>query len=118
MSGYRDRSNYEPLPSSYGPPLKPYNKVQWTGLALQAVAVLAYGYYFAESAGWVRGLGFNTMMFGLPFLLIGMSLVYSRRQEPIDLAPELAADRKRWLIITIVLCVALLGVATAIEFGR
>ena len=118
MSGYRDASNFDPMPSAYGPPLRPYNKVQWLGVAMQAVAFAAYGYYFAERFGWVRDRGVDTMLIGLPFLILGMSLTYSRRQEPVDLAPELAGARKRWLLITTVLCVALLGVATIIEFTR
>ena len=117
MSGYREHS-YDPMANEgLGRPLRPYNKVQWLGVGLQLLAILAYGYYFATKAGWVADLGFDPMLLGLPLLLVGMSLTYSRREGQHDLAPELAAERKRWLFITLGICGALLGVAVAIEFS-
>ena len=114
MAGYREHS-YDPSAYEVGRPLRPYNKVQWTGLGLQMLALAAYAYYFATEAGWVPDLGVNTMMFGLPLLITGMMLTYSRREGQTDLAPELAAARKRWLIITVVICVAILGAATILD---
>ena len=41
MSGYRDRSNFDPnVSSDYGPPMRPYNWVQWTGIGLIALGTL------------------------------------------------------------------------------
>ena len=116
MAGYRDTSNFDPMPSSYGPPLRPYNKVQWIGAAMQLIAAAGYGYYIAQQAGWVPDLGFNTMMIALPFLLFGMTFVYSRRQEPVDLAPELAAQRKRWMFITVAISALIIGTAIVLDY--
>jgi hypothetical protein len=117
MSGYREHG-FDP--SAYeqpGPPLKPYNWVQWTGVALLALSIVVFGYYLASSAGWVPELRVKPPAFGLPLLLMGMSLVYSRREGSTDLAPELAAQRKRWMIITIAVCAIILGAAAIIDLS-
>ena len=97
-----------------GRPLRPYNKVQWTGVALLAIAMVAYAIQIAADLELIAPPPVHAIPIGLPFLLIGVTLVYSRR-EGADPAPELAAARKRWLIITVVICVALFGAAALIE---
>lgn len=115
MSGYRQHS-FDPMAGNdLGRPIRPYNTVQWFGVVLQLLSLCVYGYHFAAKADWVADPGFETIMFGLPLLIVGMVLVYSRREDEHDLAPELAAARRRWLIIITVLCVALIAVAAAIE---
>lgn len=116
MTGYRDPIYDPDAWEPQGRPLRPFNWVQWTGVALMVVALAAYAYSAGAAFGWVPKLGFQPMMMALPLLLSGTALINSRRQGETDLAPELAADRKRWMKITIVLCVALLGTATLIEF--
>lgn len=116
MSSYRDPI-YDPNAwEPQGRPLRPFNWVQWIGVVLVVVGLAAYAYSAGAAFGWVPKIRFQPMMAGLPLLLIGISLVNSRRQGETDIAPELAADRKRWMKITIALCVALLSVATLIEF--
>ena len=116
MSSYRDPV-YDPNAwEPEGRPLRPFNWVQWLGVALMVVALLAYAYAAGAAFGWVPKLRFQPMMAGLPLLLIGIALVNSRRQGQTDLAPELAAARKRTMLITVVACVVILSVATLIEF--
>ena len=114
MSGYRDNSNYDPYASPrYGRPLRPYNWVQWTGVAFVLVGMAIDLSYFAGRLGWIpRDV---TPLVALPPLMAGVALINSRRQEIIDSAPELAAERKRWLIIVGVGCIIVLGVALILE---
>ena len=120
MSGYRDNSNFDPYAyPRYGKPLRPYNWVQWTGVAMAMLGVAGYLFYAADRLGWLS-LGWRNPgpLFALP--LIGVSLVNSRREVLPDLAPELAAQRKRMLIIVSVVCAIILGAVAiiAIWTGR
>jgi hypothetical protein len=118
MAGYRDRSTYDPHASpNYGRPLWPFNWVQRTGVASGVLGLALYALYFAGRVGW-SPLVLDTPMFGLPPLIIGVSLINSRRQELTDPAPELRSARQRWMIIIIALCALILGAATIIEFTR
>jgi hypothetical protein len=115
MSGYR-QSSYDPNAyPRYGKPLRPYNWAQWLGVVFAVLGVLGYFAWAAEKLGWIAiGLKEPAPFISLP--LIGVALINSRREELDDPAPELAAARKRWLIITIAICAAILGAAAAIEF--
>jgi hypothetical protein len=112
---YRDTSNYDPYASPrYGRPLRPYNWVQWTGVALMLAGLALDALYFAGRLGWVRA-PVNTPIYALPPLLLGVSLINSRREEVPDLAPELAGARKRWLLIIVVLCALIFGAAIILD---
>lgn len=114
MSGYRDRSNYDPYASPrYGRPLRPYNWVQWTGVGLVLVGLALDALYFANRFGWSK-LAFVTPTLALPVIFLGISLVNSRRQEVYDPAPDLAAARRKWLLIVTLTCVVIIGIATII----
>ncbi|MGN6154885.1 MAG: hypothetical protein ACTHN4_04020 [Sphingomicrobium sp.] len=117
MSGYREHS-YDP--NAYdrqGPPMRPFNWVQWTGVGFGLLGIALYGAYFAGRAGWIPA-ALDTPIVGFPFLMLGVVLVNSRRQTIADPAPELAAARKRWMLIIVVLCTAILGAAVAIQFSQ
>ena len=115
MAGYRDTSNYDPYASPrYGKPLRPYTWVQWTGVALMAIGIALDVAYFAGRLGWLWK-PMDAPMLALPPLFLGVSLINSRREEVPDLAPELAAARKRWLLIVTLICVVVLGAAAAID---
>ena len=116
MTGYREHSFDPNAVEGLGRPLRPYNNVQRAGVVLQVLAILAYAYHFAAMAEVVPEPRVDPMSFGVPLLIVGMTLVFSRREGEIDLAPELAAGRKRWTVIIIAICVALFAVAGAIEF--
>ncbi|MFL6731532.1 MAG: hypothetical protein ACJ8D6_05230 [Sphingomicrobium sp.] len=116
MSGYRDTSNFDPSGSPrYGKPLRPYNWAQWLGVVFASLGVLGYLVYAADRLGWISiGLDSPAPFISLP--LIGVALINSRREELDDPAPELAQDRKRWMLIIVALCAAILGGALVIEF--
>ncbi len=114
MSGYRqsryDRNAYERL----GPPLRPYNGWQWLGVAFALAGLAISLVYFAGRLGWVAPLIDSTSP-ALGLTLGGGALINSRRQPAHDPAPELAAERKRLLIITISICAAVIAVAAVID---
>ena len=117
MSGYRDTSGYEPYGQpAYGRPLKPYNMVQWTGVALVVVGLAIDAIYFAERLGWLP-VKLGTPTLALVPLIVGVALINSRRDPAHDLAPDLAPARRRWLIIIVAVCAAILGLAAAIQFS-
>ena len=116
MSGYRE-SGYDPYDyPRYGQPLRPYNWVQWTGVGLVLVGLVIDVLYFAGRLGWLSRT-VNPQIAFLP-IMAGALLVNSRREELTDPAPELAAARKRWLIIVTIFSVVVLGAATIIAFVR
>ena len=118
MSGYRDTSNFDPYASPrYGKPLRPFNGVQWTGVALILFGLAMYFAYFAARLHWIRDL-LGSPAPAIGPLMLGVALVNSRREELTDLAPELAADRRRWLIIVTLVCVVVFGAALVIDFVR
>jgi hypothetical protein len=115
MSGYRDSSNYDPYASPrYGRPLRPYNWVQWTGVAFVLVGIAIDLSYFAGRLGWIpRDV---TPLVALLPIMSGAILVNSRREIVVDPAPELAAERKRALIVVSLLCIFVFAVAIALAF--
>ena len=115
MAGYRDRSNFDPYGTpTYGRPLRPFNWVQWAGVFCMAVGLGIDLLYFTGRLGWSpRAIG--NPVFALPGLMLGVALINSRREGAIDPAPELAAARRRWLIITIALCAVIIGAAIVID---
>ncbi len=99
-----------------GPPLRPYNGWQRLGSALTLAGCAIYAVFLVGKLGWMSpplehptGAGF--------LVLAGFLLTYSRREAIPDPAPELAPARRRWMIVTVTLCVAIIGAATIIEFS-
>jgi len=112
MSGYRE-SSFDPYagPSNQGPPVRPYNWVQWTGVVLVFAAVVLNVIFVGGSIGWwPKVLSSPSIAISLP--LFGVALINSRRQPSTDPAPELAAARRKWLAITVAIAAVILGVAT------
>ena len=116
MSGYRT-SSYEPDTSlgRGGAPMRPYNGVQKVGAVLVAAGVALDLVYLAGRLGWIAPLK-DAVLPAAGLTLAGVALVNSRRQPVPDLAPELAPARRRWLMIISLICLAVLGIATAIQF--
>jgi hypothetical protein len=110
MSGYR-QSNFDPNAAwgQPGPPMRPYNWVQWTGVAIAVIGAAGCIYYLLGKAGLVPRLLDDAMPWAvLP--IIGAALVNSRREPGKPLSPEMA--RKRLLIILAAVVVA--GIAALI----
>jgi len=114
---YRDTSNYEPFGTmNSGRPLRPFNWVQWAGVGFGLFGLLIAAWHFAVELGWLDRLlqvGIAPAIFNLG---LGAILINSRREGSTDPAPELAAARKRWLLITLAICAAVLGAAAFFEF--
>jgi hypothetical protein len=116
MAGYRDRSTFDPNATpSLGRPLRPFNGVQWMGVGMMVVGFAMYLFYFAGRFGLMKEL-LNSPIIGTTTMILGVTLINTRRQELIDPAPELAAARRRWLIIVVAICALILGIATAFTF--
>ena len=115
MSGYQQHGFDPNAHEEPGPPLRPYNWVQWTGVAIAGVGMALFAIYLAGRVGWIPQWieGLSPALWVL--MLVGAILVNSRRQPGTDLAPELASARRRSLIITAAICAAILGVAAVVE---
>lgn len=111
MSGYRDKSGFDPMAGgSYGPPLRPYNWVQWTGVACGIVGIAIDLVYLGGQAGLTRKL-LDSPSLGVALPFFGVMLVNSRRQE-VPLSPD--AKRRNTVIILVALAVCLAVAALVI----
>ena len=112
MSGYREHG-FDPNAGERptGPPARPFNGVQWTGVVLVVIAIALDLAFVGGALGWWRKIP-DTPVFAITPLIFGMSMINSRRQPVADPAPELAAARRKWLVITIAVCAVILGIAT------
>ena len=99
MSGYRT-SNFDPTHYERGgTPMRPFNWVQWIGVALAAIGVLLSLAVIAAGFGVVSLRPLLHVPTVVP-IVIGSLLISSRRHPNVDLAPELAPARPRRLLIT------------------
>lgn len=114
MTGYRSHSFDPNAYERQGPPMRPYNALQWTGLALVLAGICIDLVYFAGRLGWTpKLLGNPAPSTGV--LLAGVALINSRREPASDPAPELAADRRRWMAIILTICAVVFSVAAIID---
>lgn len=117
MTGYR-QSSFDPNAGSSdtGPPLKPYNWVQWTGVAIVCVGAAGCFYFLLEKAGVVPKLTDDAMPFAI-LPIIGTTLVNSRR-APGQAHDAEALRRRRTLAITLAIVAVILGVVIAIFVSK
>ncbi|WP_310467868.1 hypothetical protein [Sphingomonas sp.] len=115
MSGYRQHGFDPNAQEQPGPPLRPYNSVQWTGVALAAAGLTLSTLDIGRQFGLLPRVIDDPSPWSFILLLLGVALIYSRRHPATDIAPELAAARRRWLIIVVTICAAILGIAAAID---
>ena len=115
MAGYREHSfepnHWEPQ----GPPLRPYNWVQWTGVGISVVGAAVCLYYLLGKAGLVPAI--DSPMPGAILPLIGVSLVNSRRAEiPEEERAEYREKQRRltYIALGIAVIAAVIGAAVAI----
>jgi hypothetical protein len=114
MNGYR-QSNYDPEAyQQEGAPLRPYNWVQWTGIALGVVGLALVLADVAGELGWI-----NPWFDGNPplvlLLILGVVLINSRRAPATDVTPEQRAANRRMLFITLAISALVLGAAAIID---
>jgi hypothetical protein len=116
MSGYREHS-FDPNAYEHpGPPLKPYNWVQWTGVAIGSVGGALITLYLLGRIGLVPRWIDDPSPAPFMLLVIGMFLVNSRRAPPTQVSSEQLAKNRRVLLITVAVCAVILGAAALIEF--
>ena len=116
MSGYR-QSNYDPdAYQAMGRPLRPFNWVQWTGVGLEVVGLGLFLLALAGKLGWFPPAANISSISGMMPMLIGISLINSRREPSVDVTPEQRAANRRLLIITVAICAAILGLAVALDY--
>ena len=116
MPGYRqhgfDPGHWEPQ----GPPLKPYNWVQWTGVGMVSLGGVAYLALIADKLGWIH-IGFHDVAGFVTLPMMGVLLINSRREE----LPEEKRDeyreklrRRTYIALAVALVAAAIGFALAI----
>ena len=116
MSGYRQSSFDPEAYQTMGKPLRPFNWVQWVGVALEVVGLGLFLLALAGQLGWFPRAANISSISGLMPMLIGISLINSRREPSVDVTPEQRAANRRLLLITIAICAAILGLAAAIDY--
>ena len=115
MAGYRTSSYDSEAGMRWGQPLRPYNGWQRLGTALTLAGGAIYAVFLVGTLGWMSPPLDHPTGAGL-LVLAGFLLTYSRREVIPDPAPELAPARRRWMIVTVTLCVLIIGAATITEF--
>ena len=115
MSGYRE-SSFDPHAFEQpGRLLRPFNWVQWCGVAV-IVGTIAFDLVLlARAVGWPETYG-SKVTFTIAPLVLGAALVNSRREPGTMVGSEQLAKNRRVLLITILVCAAILGAALVIEF--
>ena len=115
MSGYRDESGYDPWAyETPGRPLRPYNWVQWIGVAfIVAGTVYAIAFLLGEVGVIPK---FTRSLQPAPLLpLIGLTLVNSRREPGAPAGSEQLARNRKVLLITVAIVAPILIAAAAFD---
>ena len=114
MTGYREH-NFDPYAYEQpGRPLRPFNWVQWTGVAFEVLGLGLFLAHLAAQIGWITPF-FGTSL-GFAAMIIGMLLINSRREPGTQVGREQLAKNRRVLLITVLVCAVILGAAIVIEF--
>ena len=117
MSGYREHSFDPNAYEQPGRPLKPYNWVQWTGVAIGVLGLAIIALGLLGRLGWIPAWfdGPPAGAFMLP--IIGISLINSRREPGTQVGSEQLEKNRRILFITTGVLALILGVIAVIEFS-
>lgn len=113
MSGYREHSFDPNAGGDYGPPMRPFNWVQWTGVAFALVGATIDLAYLGGRIGIVPKL-LDSPSIGVSLPLIGVALINARRQPGGAPTPE--TIRRRMVIIAIAFAICLLALGAVIYF--
>ena len=116
MSYRTDNFDLNSMQAEYSRPLRPFNWVQWTGVAFAVLGGLAILAYFGGKLGWIpQWIDEPTPG---PFLaMMAGSLLINSRREPLPEADELQRQRNRKvLLVTVAILAAIFGAVLVIEF--
>jgi hypothetical protein len=110
------QSRYDPLANEMpGPPLRPYNWVQWAGVACEVVAILLFIVWGAGKLGWIAPL-LDRPLPAVAFGALGTILVGSRRGPGIQVGSEQYARNRKWLVATTAVLTVFFAILVVIEF--
>jgi hypothetical protein len=116
MTGYREHS-FDPYAYEQpGRPMRPFNWVQWCGVALVGAGIVALLLYFAGRAGWIAPL-VKEVQLSTALSIVGVVLINSRREPGTQVGSEQLQRNRKVLFITVAICAAVLGAALVIEFS-
>ncbi|QNM83896.1 hypothetical protein H8M03_06200 [Sphingomonas sabuli] len=116
MSGYR-RHSYDPnVYDQPGKPLKPYNWVQWTGVAFAMLGLAAFGVHLAGAIGWIDPV-LDEPTFAFLFSLIGALLINSRREPGTPVGSEQLARNRKVLLVAIGVLAVLFAILLALQLS-
>ena len=116
MTGYREHS-FDPYAYEQpGRPMRPFNWVQWFGVALIVAGIAALLLYFAGRAGWIAPL-VERVQLSTALSLIGLLLINSRREPGTQVGSEQLRRNRKVLLITVAVVALILGAAAVIEFS-
>ena len=112
---YRQHSFDPDAYEQAGPPIRPFNWVQWTGVALGGFGLILSTLDIGGELGWIPQWIDDPSPWSFILLLAGAALINSRR-GPSALVDQAQRERnRRLLLITAAICAAVLGVAAIIE---
>ncbi len=116
MTGYR-QSSFDPYAHEQpGPPLKPYNWVQWTGVAFGTAGMAIILLEWAGKLGWVPRWIDDAGFAPVSLMIVALVLINSRRGPSTQVGSEQLAKNRRILLVTVAILAAILGAALVIEF--
>lgn len=99
-----------------GRPLRPFSWVQWIGVGLEVVGLGLFLLVLAGKLGWIPRAAAIPPIGGIMTMIVGVSLINSRREPSVDVTPQQRAANRRLLIITVGICAAVLGAAALIDY--
>ena len=113
MSGYRQSSFDPDAYEQPGAPLKPYNWVQWLGVALEVAGFALFLAHVAGQVGWIAE--FEAGRFGFLPMILGLALINSRRGPGIPVGREQLDRNKRMLVVTLAVLALIFALAFAAD---
>ena len=114
MSGYRQHSFDPNAYEQPGPPLKPYNWVQWTGVAIAVVGAALITLDLLGRFGIVPRWIEDTSPAPFMLLVVAMFLINSRRGPARQVGSEQLGKNRRLLIFAVAISAAIIGTALVV----
>ena len=117
MAGYRDTAGYDPyVYDRPGRPMRPFNWVQLIGVGIGCVGAALVTLDVLGRLGWIPQLIGELPPSTVMLLVIGVSLVSSRREPATQMVrSEQLAKNRRMLLITTAIVVPILVAAAALD---